>query len=181
MKDMKQLIYENVYANVTELVNFSLEYCEEDSAPIAYSDVEGCAFVCPDCGSSKFMLAQAKNLPLESSYDEEYGMMLYQCPVCRAEYDTQKEARECCIPAKAEDEDVWKCQDCGEVFEDFSELIPCIPTDIEWWVVSKALYTELQAGMEYVAAVDGTYYWGNQDTKVPLSENSILLAALEEM
>lgn len=179
MKDIKKLIYDHVYADVTSLVKFSLEYSEEEHAPIAYADIEGCSFVCPDCGSSKFTLALAKNLPLDTVYDKEYGMMLYKCPICHAEYDTQKEARECCIPDKNADEEVWKCQDCSEVFENFDELIPCMPTDIEWWLVSKNLYDELKAGMEYVAEVGGAYYWGNQETNVPLSENSILLTALE--
>ena len=179
MKNIKDMIYSHVYANVTDLVNFSLEYCEEDNAPIAYSDIEGCAFVCPDSGSSKFTISKASNLPLESIYDKDYGETFYKCPVCKAEWDTPAEARACCVHKDALDEEVWQCQDCNAVFDNFSELIPCLPSDIEWWIVSKDLYTELRAGMEYVANVSGVYYWGNQETKVPLTENAILLAAMD--
>lgn len=174
-------IYEHVYANVTDLVNFSLEYSEETSAPIHYEDVHGCTFVCPDCESSSFTYCKAGSLPIDSRYDGEYGIMMYRCPQCTAEYDTQEEARHCCLPKGGEDEEVFQCQDCHAIYDGIEELTPVLAEGIEWWVVSKALYQALDDMGEYTAAVEGTHYWGNLETTRPLKENASLLEALKSL
>lgn len=126
-KILRELVEREVIMCVTDIVEYSLRYCDQtEDAPFTYDDIENqYKKVCPECGE---VLEEID----EDDVEVEHKWI---CECCEKKFDTKEEAMNCCY---ADDEDregleesdivreAWICPFCEEEHETEELAKDCI-------------------------------------------------------
>lgn len=173
-KILDLFVRKEVLKDITEIAQYVFDTATTDNAPpFSMEDIQyEHNMFCPHCGEEALEEVVVESGMVHPEYDSTADLNeRYTCPICGTPYETQEEARQCCVGQIA-----YLCINCQTLIsqEQMDEMdTPPAQGEVVWYLVTDWLCEKLKAAGEIVIQTPDCSIWGCTSADKPTEEPAI--------